>query len=46
MIAPVLLFERFQSFGLDYAQPVAAIIIVICLAAFVALRLIAQERSR
>jgi molybdate/tungstate transport system permease protein len=45
MIAPVLLFERFQSFGLDYAQPVAAIIIVICLLAFVALRFIAEGKE-
>jgi molybdate/tungstate transport system permease protein len=45
MVAPVLLFERFQSFGLDYAQPVAAIIIVICLLAFVALRFIAEGKE-
>ena len=45
MIAPVLLYERFESYGLTYARPVAAIIIVICLLTFVALRLIAQERK-
>ena len=45
MIAPVLLFERFQSLGLDYATPVAAIIIIICLVTFVALRFVAQERE-
>lgn len=45
MIAPVLLYERFESFGLKYARPVAAIIIVICLLTFVVLRLIAQEKE-
>jgi molybdate/tungstate transport system permease protein len=45
MIAPVLLYERFESFGLTYARPVAAIVIVICLVAFVVLRLIAQKKE-
>lgn len=45
MIAPVLLYERFESYGLTYARPVAAIIILICLLTFVALRAIAQERG-
>jgi molybdate/tungstate transport system permease protein len=45
MIAPVLLYERFESFGLTYARPVAAIIVVICLLTFVALRLIAQQKE-
>jgi molybdate/tungstate transport system permease protein len=45
MIAPVLLYERFQSFGLTYARPVAAIIIVICLLTFVVLRLITQTEQ-
>jgi len=43
MIAPVLLYERFQSFGLTYAQPVAALIILICLLIFVVLRLVARK---
>jgi len=41
MVAPVLLYERFESFGLRYARPVAALVILICLATFVALRLTA-----
>ncbi|MFO7742535.1 MAG: ABC transporter permease [Anaerolineae bacterium] len=45
MIAPVLLYERFESFGLTYARPVAAIIIIICLMTFVVLRLIAQQKG-
>jgi molybdopterin-binding protein len=38
MVAPVLLYERFESFGLNYARPVAALMILICLSTFVALR--------
>jgi molybdopterin-binding protein len=38
MVAPVLLYERFESFGLNYARPVAALMILICLGTFVALR--------
>jgi molybdate/tungstate transport system permease protein len=45
MIAPVLLFERFQSFGLNYALPVAAVVILISMIVFLILRSInaAQE---
>jgi len=45
MVAPVLLYERFESFGLAYARPVAALIILICLLTFVALRAVAGKRS-
>jgi molybdopterin-binding protein len=38
IVAPVLLYERFESFGLNYARPVAALMILICLGTFVALR--------
>jgi molybdate/tungstate transport system permease protein len=44
MIAPVLLYERFESFGLKYARPVATLINLICLATFVALRLIKSKQ--
>lgn len=40
MIAPVLMFERFQSYGLRYSQPVAVWLIVVCLLLFVSLRLV------
>ncbi|RME39277.1 MAG: ABC transporter permease subunit [Thermoflexia bacterium] len=43
MVAPVLLYERFESLGLTYAQPIAAWLILICLAVFVALRLISHR---
>lgn len=46
MVAPVLLYERFESFGLRYARPVATLMILICLATFVALRLIAGREGK
>ncbi len=46
MVAPVLLYERFESWGLRRAQPVAALMVLVSLAAFVALRMIAGRGSR
>lgn len=40
MTVPVLIYERFTSFGLAYARPVAVIFILISLLVFVLLRLI------
>lgn len=40
MTAPVLVFERFETYGLDYARPVAVILILIAMAVFVMLRLL------
>ena len=45
MVAPVLIYERFESFGLDYARPIAALLILICLAIFVLLRLTTRKRG-
>jgi molybdopterin-binding protein len=45
MVAPVLLYERFESFGLNYARPVAALMILICLCTFVVLRATAKKRG-
>jgi len=46
MVAPVLLYERFQAFGLRYALPVATLMILICLLAFITLRVIANRPNR
>jgi len=46
MVAPVLLYERFESFGLSYARPIATLLILTCLATFTALRLIAGRKRR
>lgn len=43
MVAPVLLYERFQSFGLSYALPVAALVIIISLVVFVILREVSRR---
>ncbi|MEN6618653.1 MAG: ABC transporter permease [Rikenellaceae bacterium] len=39
MTTPVLIFDRFNSFGLDYARPVAAIFISVTLVIFIFLRI-------
>ena len=45
MVAPVLLYERFESFGLNYSRPVATLMILICLVTFVGLRLTAGRKT-
>ncbi|MBI5788181.1 MAG: ABC transporter permease [Candidatus Schekmanbacteria bacterium] len=45
MIAPVLIYERFNSFGLKYAQPVAVILLAICLIIFFTLRVISRRQK-
>jgi molybdate/tungstate transport system permease protein len=43
MITPVLIFDRFASFGLKYATPVAVVFILITLLFFVAMRLLSRR---
>ena len=38
MKAPVLVYERFETYGLDYARPAAVLLILVCLIIFVVLR--------
>lgn len=45
MIAPVLIYERFNNFGLDYARPVSVIFIIVALAVFILLRLISPGKK-
>lgn len=45
MIAPVLIYERFSSFGLKYARPASVVFIIIALAVFILLRLISVRRK-
>jgi molybdate/tungstate transport system permease protein len=45
MITPVLIFERFNAFGLRYARPVAAVFVLVCLVVFIGLRLLTPRRS-
>ncbi len=46
MITPVLIYERFGSFGLKYARPVAVLFIMISLAVFIALRMLARNKEQ
>ena len=43
MITPVLIYERFGSFGLRYARPVSVLFILISLVFFVFLRILSKE---
>lgn len=44
MTTPVLIYERFGSFGLQYARPIAVIVILISLLIFVMLRFLAGKK--
>ena len=43
MITPILIFERFGTFGLEYARPVAVLFIGVCLVFFIILRMLIRE---
>lgn len=46
MTTPVLIFDRFNSYGLDYARPVAVIFVIICVLVFIGLRLIGNKNAK
>ncbi len=46
MVAPVLIFERFESYGLAYARPVATLVILISLFVFFLLRWVSRDATR
>lgn len=46
MIAPVLLYERYESYGLKYSQPISVWLVCICLSLFLALRVITLNRKK
>lgn len=41
MVAPILIWERFEAYGLTYSKPVAVLLIILCLFIFAALRWVA-----
>ncbi|CAG35291.1 ABC transporter permease [Desulfotalea psychrophila] len=45
MIAPILMYERFTAYGLKYSQPVAVLLIIICLFLFLLLRVVSSPMS-
>jgi molybdate/tungstate transport system permease protein len=45
MIAPVLIYERFSSYGLSYARPASVLFILVALVVFIALRMVSFKRK-
>mgnify|MGYP006282599725 CR=1 FL=1 len=43
MITPVMIYERFGAFGLNYARPVAVVFILVSLLFFIVLRLLSKR---
>ena len=46
MIAPVMIYERFEAYGLKYSQPVAFWLVLVCLLLFLLLRIVTLKRDR
>ncbi|MDY6911177.1 MAG: ABC transporter permease [Chloroflexota bacterium] len=46
MVAPTLVYQRFESQGLNAARDVAVLLLLICLAVFVALRCLTQRGEK
>jgi molybdate/tungstate transport system permease protein len=46
MTAPVLIYERFSSYGLNYARPVSVFFILIALLFLIGLRLVSLKRRK
>jgi molybdate/tungstate transport system permease protein len=45
MIAPVLIYERFSSFGLKYARPASVLFIMVALVVFIFLRILSFQKK-
>ncbi len=45
MVTPVLIYERFNSFGLNYARPVSLIFIAVCLVFFILMRWLSNYKK-
>ncbi len=43
MVTPILIFDRYESFGLKYAKPVALLLILVCLIIFTVMRIIIER---
>jgi len=46
MIAPVLVYERFETYGLDYARPIAVLLILVSVVVFIVLRTLAYRGDK
>jgi molybdate/tungstate transport system permease protein len=45
MTAPVMIYDRFNSFGLGYARPLSLLFVIIALVVFILFRMISVERK-
>jgi molybdate/tungstate transport system permease protein len=46
MIAPVLVYERFETYGLNYARPIAVLLILVSVIVFIVLRTLAYRGDK
>jgi molybdate/tungstate transport system permease protein len=46
MIAPVLVYERFETYGLDYARPIAVLLIIVSVLVFILFRTLAYRGEK
>ena len=46
MIAPVMIYERFEGYGLKYSQPVAVWLVALCLFLFLVLRILTLRKPK
>ncbi len=46
MVASVMIYERFEAYGLKYSQPVAVWLVTVCLALFLILRILTLPKTR
>jgi len=45
MVTSIVIFQRFETYGLKYSKPVAALLILICLVVFIILRFGMRKRN-
>ncbi|MFH1563008.1 MAG: ABC transporter permease [Nitrospirota bacterium] len=45
MVTSILVYERFESYGLNYARPVAVLLILVCLIIFISLRILIYQKK-
>ena len=46
MVTPTLIYQRFESYGLAEAIPVAALLIIVCAFIFIGVRTLLTTRAR
>ncbi len=46
MIAPVMIYERFEAYGLKYSQPVSVWLVSLCLSLFLLLRILTVRKEK